>query len=193
MVSDDDWDEKLPMEKIFKDLGMKRYHLSGLKEFTKVKQIEEKKETITTASSDVKLKGPLAIQGSSSSSDVQIKIENPELLEYRSIIEILRTGKAALEKIAPKALDLGSKLKQAKLKDSSLISKSENFDKTLKAMQAFMEEIRDFCTAADFVGHNETVENLKQMCNKADLIKEKCLVHQTGMKQNIITLSVLIA
>ena len=122
-----------------------------------------------------------------------IKIENPEWVEFQQMVALLRSAKVQLEKITPKAQDLGAKLKQAKVKDVSLVAKSDSFEKALKALVAFGDELRDYIVSAEYTESGEEPEKLKDMMKMADLLKEKAIVPNTGMKQMMSTNSAILS
>jgi len=91
----DKWDEAIPVEAAYKELGLKRYQLDALKTWNETTLDRARVEEIQELSSD-------HVHASSSSSNmlmddpgpssVQVKLENPEWSELQKILQTLKTG-----------------------------------------------------------------------------------------------------
>ena len=91
LKSDNEWDVNVPMEKIMKELGEKRYELSGAGGFSETSVREQVTEVLSSK-----------IGGSSSSSGLQVedkkevvevKIENPNYFVLQTTLKALKSGK----------------------------------------------------------------------------------------------------
>ena len=93
MVCDESWDMEVAMERGYMKAGLKRYHISA-NMLTTHEECEGVKEEVTSTTTKADQK---ALQHSAaSSSSVQIKIENPSLVEMQDEVKVLRSASPRL-------------------------------------------------------------------------------------------------
>ena len=93
MVCDESWGMEVAMERGYMKAGLKRYHISA-NMLTTHEECEGVKEEVTSTTTKADQK---ALQHSAaSSSSVQIKIENPSLVEMQDEVKVLRSASRRL-------------------------------------------------------------------------------------------------
>ena len=184
---DDDWDETLQMGMIYKQIGLKRYFIKDLEQFQSNTRLETHKESITSSSSDVQMQKDSELEQLTICGDKgpQIKIEHPDFIEYKALVKVLASGKSALEKLQCTAQDFLSRLDMSQSKDKSLTMKYTLFKTSVGNLNTFMSDLRNMVVAASFAAHDDP--KMKDMIKDADTMKQKILIHQSGLKEAMNT------
>jgi len=131
MDFDYNWDEAIAQERVFKKKGEKRYFFSKRK-FDLLKSIDSKKQQ-TTTSAEKKCKQAPALP-SSSSSKVEIKLENPEHFQCKKSVEVLNSSEAKVQGQLGIMERLSSQLEAFGTTDA--LAKRSDIEGGLKALRA---------------------------------------------------------
>ena len=185
LPQDDKWEMEDPMERIYAKKGLVRYHLEGVKEFTKHTKKDVESETATSSTDAVKSDGLSAL----GDAVVNIKIENPEYLLFTQEVKVCKSGKQALERLSIKVADLAAQLCHKVQIDGSIQKKVDEFCVMKAKFDAFVDELRNFCVHADFVTVDDKFDGAMKTAGE---LKTKAGLHETGMKANLKSFGALI-
>ena len=97
----------------------------------------------------------------------------------------MASGKTTLEKLQCTAQDFLSRLDMSQSKDKSLTMKYTLFKTSVGNLNTFMSDLRNMVVAASFVAHDDP--KMKDMIKDADTMKQKILIHQSGLKDAMNT------
>ena len=112
LKSDHDWDEENPIERGFKKAGLARYHVEGFKDLKVENHTLKNSESLAATrqtTSTAGLGDALALQDKG---QVQVKMENPLKQRLDQALQVLSSGKQAIEKVLPALEDLAAYLLQ---------------------------------------------------------------------------------
>ena len=195
MPKDFDWDESVPMEKIYKECEppVARYFLGGVRSFTEHGHTQETKESVLKHSEARSCAGAkLGLDSGASSCfglGATVKIENIQFLEFEQVCGVLKSAKVVLERLSTQAGDVCSKLNFKMRTDNSLTKRSSDFTALTGRLTGFLGDLRDFLAAADFADPADS--SLPTQTEEANKLKEKCLIHESGMKAQLKELKAL--
>ncbi|CAJ1387797.1 unnamed protein product, partial [Effrenium voratum] len=112
LKSDHDWYEENPIERGFKKAGLARYHVEGFKDLKVENHTLKNSESLAATrqtTSTAGLGDALALQDKG---QVQVKMENPLKQRLDQALQVLSSGKQAIEKVLPALEDLAACLLQ---------------------------------------------------------------------------------
>ncbi|CAJ1382287.1 unnamed protein product [Effrenium voratum] len=187
LKSDHDWDEENPIERGFKKAGLARYHVEGFKDLKVENHTLKNSESLAATrqtTSTAGLGDALALQDKG---QVQVKMENPLKQRLDQALQVLSSGKQAIEKVLPALEDLAACLlqkgkdpKKEWLKDkgetlqASVLSKLNQEVKSVReTLLAHKDLPADQCTAEQCRSIEDKSADLDVLLDAAKTWKKK--------------------
>ena len=171
---DDDWDESDPYERGCKKAGLKRIHFSK-KELSKEKTTQREKTTLLS-SKDTKPKFSMVEsgEGESQSSDLSLKIKNPEYHALKIELDILTSGEVRLSEAITEMKKILPRLRMCQNSDDRV----EECLKVQKSIEEMQDKILTFTFSNEKIKAEDAVEGLTNDIEEAKARKDAIKLHE---------------
>ncbi len=149
-------------------------------EGTKKSTINKQDATWSGTADPAKMKAA-TVSGSSSSTDVAIKLENPDYSKAQQFGNVLKAAKTTLEKFHTEALDLTEDLqvKVRKEKNTALEPKIVELKQATTAMGVFLQELRQQLSTVSALTMGDDCKGLSP---RLEEMVQEATAHQDGWK-----------
>ena len=113
---------------------------------------------------------------------VQVKIENPVFATLTSKLNVLTSGKKALQQSVTIGLDLETDMEVACGKDAALVPKHAEIVKCMQALQNFMQQLRSVEAKSRSMTTSADPAKVKAQLDEVNDIIDQATAHAEGFK-----------
>ena len=121
----------------------------------------------------------LALAQAVGKAKVEVKLENPGLVQIKQKVAVLKSAKAALEKCLSQGLDLEDALAAKSKTDVALAVKTKEVSTAMAGLSGFIKDLRAFIAALDLADGSTDLNGTN---NSITEMEQASVNHQDGFK-----------